>query len=111
MVDQKNREIICVAAGKGRDHDFKLFKRCQLALAEEGEWLADRGYQGIQKMHKKSRTPKKKPRGGELSQSDRQANKELASQRIVVEHVIGKLKVSGFWRKSIATAGGGLVCG
>lgn len=64
-----------------------------MEIAAEVECLADRGYQGIQKLHKKSRTPKKKPRGGELSQADRQANKELASQRIVGEQVIGKLKV------------------
>ena len=64
-----------------------------MEIAAEVEYLADRGYQGIQKLHNKSRTPKKKPRGGELSQADRQANKELASQRIVGEQVIGKLKV------------------
>lgn len=82
-----------MATGKGREHDFKLFQRSQVVIAEEVECLGDRGYQGIQKLHRNSRTPKKKPRGGELSKDERQANKELASQRIVGEHVIGKLKV------------------
>lgn len=53
-------------------------------MAPPIECLGDRGYQGLQKRHPQSRTPKKKPRGGQLS---------LASQRIVCEHVIGKLKV------------------
>ena len=64
-----------------------------MTIAEGVECLGDRGYQGMQKLHPNSRTPKKKPRGAELSKADKKANKELASQRIVGEHVIGKLKV------------------
>jgi IS5 family transposase len=79
--------------GKGREHDFKLFKRSQIALKEEIECLADRGYQGIQKQHCNSHTPTKKPRGGELSTLEKSLNRRLASRRVVGEHVIGKLKV------------------
>jgi hypothetical protein len=59
----------------------------------ETECLGDRGYQGLQKLHANSQTPKKKPPRRELGKSDRRVNRELASQRIVCEHVIGKLKV------------------
>jgi hypothetical protein len=55
--------------------------------------LGDRGYQGLQKRPAKSRTPKKKPRRGQLNRADKHGNRLLASQRIVGEHVIGKLKV------------------
>ena len=55
--------------------------------------MGDRGYQGLQKRHAKSRTPIKKPRGRELDKADSQRNRALARQRIVCEHVIGKLKV------------------
>ena len=82
-----------MATGKGREHDFKLLKRCKIEISEKIECLGDRGYQGIKKLHDNSRTPKKKPRSGELSKADRKANRELSSQRIVCEHVIGKLKV------------------
>jgi hypothetical protein len=82
-----------VAPGKGREHDFKLFKRSKLAIKDERECLADRGYQGIQKLHNQSQTPKKKPRGGELTKQEKQQNRGLASRRVVGEHVIGKLKV------------------
>jgi hypothetical protein len=57
------------------------------------ECLGDRGYQGIKGLHSKSRTPKKKPRGRELSKEEKKENRKLASERIVCEHVIGKLKV------------------
>jgi IS5 family transposase len=93
VVAQRTREIVCVAVGKGREHDFNLFKRSRIALKEEIECLADRGYQGIQKRHCNSQTPKKKPRGGKLSTLEKSRNRRLASRRVVGEHVIGKLKV------------------
>ena len=93
MVDQASRQILCAAVGKGREHDFKLFKRSNVRLAPTIECLGDRGYQGLQKRHAKSRTPIKKPRGKQLATADKLRNRALASQRIVGEHVIGKLKV------------------
>ena len=70
-----------------------MFKRSRIALKEEIECLADRGYHGIQKRHGNSQTPKKKPRGGKLSMLEKSWNRRLASRRVVGEHVIGKLKV------------------
>lgn len=93
IVDHQSRQIICVAVGKGREPDCTLFKRCKIRIVATTECLGDRGYQGIQKLHANSRTPKKKRRGQELSKEDKQRNRALSSQRIVCEHVIGKLKV------------------
>jgi len=92
MVDRTSRQILCAAVGKGREHDFKLFKRSQVHMAPASECLGDRGYQGLQKHHAKSRTPIKKSRCRQLSKADKLHNRALASQRIVCEHVIGKLK-------------------
>lgn len=36
--------------------------------------------------------PFKKPKNGELTQKQKDFNRELSSERILVEHVIGKLK-------------------
>jgi hypothetical protein len=55
--------------------------------------LADRGYQGLDKLHAKSLTPQRKPRKGELSDERKQSNRELARRRVVVEHVIRSLKI------------------
>ena len=57
------------------------------------EVLADSGYQGLGKLHAKSKTPRKKPRKSELTDEQRQGNRELASRRVVVEHVIRRLKI------------------
>lgn len=55
--------------------------------------LADSGYQGLQKLHEKGRTPRKKPRKAELTDEQKQSNRELARRRVVVEHVIRSLKI------------------
>ena len=62
-------------------------------MHESLELLADSGYQGLSKLHEKSKTPQKKPRGGELSGEQKQSNRELARRRVVVEHVIRSLKI------------------
>lgn len=92
-MDLSSRQILCAAVGKGGEHDFKLFKRGKIRIQPAIECLGDRGYQGLQKLHPNSRTPKKKARGRVLSSAERQQNRALSSQRIVCEHVIGKLKV------------------
>lgn len=48
-------------------------------MKKEVKCLADKGYQGIQKEHNSSQTPKKKPRKSELTSLDKKANRELAS--------------------------------
>jgi DDE superfamily endonuclease len=55
--------------------------------------LADSGYQGLQKLHEKSRTPREKPRKSELTDEQKQSNRDLARRRVVVEHVIRCLKI------------------
>lgn len=55
--------------------------------------LADSDYQGLSKLHEKSRTPQKKPRKAELTDEQKRGNRELARRRVVVEHVIRRLKI------------------
>jgi hypothetical protein len=93
VIDKKSKKILYVLVGKGREHDFKLFKRCSVQFHELSEVLGDRGYQGLQHFHAKSKTPKRKPPKQMLSKEARKANRELASLRITVEHVIRNLKI------------------
>lgn len=93
MIDERTKQVICTAHGRGREHDFRLFKRSRVELLPALRCLGDRGYQGLQKLHANSQTPARKPPRRELTKQQRQTNKELARRRIVVEHVIGKLKV------------------
>jgi IS5 family transposase len=93
VVNGRTRHVICTHHGRGPAHDFALYQRSNLELHESLEVLADSGYQGLSKLHAKSKTPRKKPRKSELTDEQRQNNRELASRRVVVEHVIRSLKI------------------
>ena len=70
-----------------------MFKESKLWLREDLVCLGDKGYQGIKKYHKNSLTPKKKQKKSCLTIEDKQKNRELASRRIVGEHINRKMKI------------------
>lgn len=92
IINQRNGQIVCTTYGKGKEHDFKLYKRSKVRIAKKIECLADKGYQGIQKHHCFSQIPKKKPKKGKLSYLDKKTNRELAKQRVIIENVFAHLK-------------------
>jgi hypothetical protein len=89
----RTRRIIRTAYGKVRDHDFRIYKNSKIALPLEKELLGDQGYPGIQKLHVNSQTPKKKPRGGRLSEVEKKQNRQLARRRVIVENIFRWLKI------------------
>ena len=93
MVNQTDGQIICTAFGKGRVHDFRLFKQHRVPMLPEQLCLCDKGYQGIAKLHTLSCTPTKKPCGANLDIPERQHNRLLARLRVVAEHVNRRLKI------------------
>ena len=62
----------------GIRHDFKLFKKSKTHLLEPTSCLGDKGYQGIQKIHKESKTPHKKPRKSQLSKEQKTAKSSIS---------------------------------
>ena len=89
---EKQKVVIkAVSKGaKGRVHDKKVYDRSRLRIPQGVPKSGDSGYQGSD-----LRVPKKKPRKGQLSDEERRANRDLARDRIVAEHGIGKMKI---WR-------------
>jgi len=90
---QKTNIIMCLAHSKGKTHDFKLFKNSDIKFHKLLQVIADKGYQGIAKLHNLSKTPIKKPRDGKLTKSQKRYNRELNRMRIAVEHVNRRLKI------------------
>ena len=93
LIDRETKQIICLEYGKGRIHDFKIFKNSNIKLGKTIRIIADKGYQGIVKIHHLSETPIKKPRGGKLTKEQKQYNRQLNRLRVVVEHVNRCLKI------------------
>ena len=57
------------------------------------EILGDKGYQGINKIHKNSKIPFKKPPKKELDKEPRNFNQTLGKKRIIIEHINRILKI------------------
>ena len=54
---------------------------------------ADSGYQGITALHKNSETPKKKTKGGKLTDEEKRENRRISHERILIENINAKIKV------------------
>ena len=94
IIDGKDRKIICTAHAEGNTHDFKLYE-ASIGAAVSGkiQLRGDSGYQGILRLHKNSETPKKKPRGGELTVAEKAENCRVSRRRILIENINAKIKV------------------
>ena len=92
VVDKKSEQIICTAFANGRRHDFRLFKESKVHVRPEAELVTDTGYQGIAKLHANSALPKKKSKKKPLTKEDKAFNRAISSQRVLNEHVVGRVK-------------------
>lgn len=95
LITNKEGLIIDITGHEpGRKHDYEIFKRKHLPLPPDVELNADLGFQGIEKDFPslKSKIPIKKPRGKSLEKKDKRHNRRLSKERVVVEHVIGRMK-------------------
>ena len=91
---RKKRVILLTQARGGRVHDKRQLDEADLvgnipdAVAVEG----DLGFQGLQNEFDNIHLPHKKPRGKELSEHQKQENRELSRQRVKCEHAHAGIK-------------------
>lgn len=74
----------------GSMHDKKLYDRSRVVAPADARRMGDTGYIGTSLV-----TPARKPRGGALTDGQREVNRRISRRRVVAEHGIGKMKV---WR-------------
>ena len=91
---RKKRVILLSKARGGKVHDKKQL--------DEEEWIenipdevaieGDLGFQGLQNEFVNVHLPQKKPRGKELTESQKEENREFSRQRVVCEHAHAGIK-------------------
>ncbi len=91
-MDKKRKEIICTNFSNGKRHDFRLFKESGIHIHPEIKILTDTGYQGINRLHHHSALPKKRTKNNPLTKEDKKKNRQLSSERVLNENVIGMVK-------------------
>jgi len=92
VVHQSSQQILSIAIGYGSQHDISLARENIRNLLISRYCFADLAYLGLKEIGCRLFTPFKKPKGGVLEPIQKQINHEISRRRIVVEHVIGRLK-------------------
>ena len=91
-MEKESKKIMCTSFSNCRKHDFRIFKESKVHILANISILADAGYRGMQKIHANVVLPHRKTKKNPLTKKQKEENQELASQRVVVENVIGLLK-------------------
>ena len=74
LISLESKMIYGITSGKGKTHDFKMFKDSKVHIPSDIGILGDSGYQGIKDIHANSRTPIKKPKGKKLTRRQKLYN-------------------------------------
>ena len=79
---------------KGKRHDYAIYKKNHPATPKQVVNVFDLGYLGVEKDFPKqlSSLPNRKNRNQKISEEERCYNKDQSKKRIVIEHIICRLK-------------------
>ena len=90
ITDQKGTILDVNSGHRGPKADVKIWNETKLPEElNDKPKLGDKAYLGADKP---TQIPQKKPKGGELSEAKKAANKQISQERIFVEHAIRKVK-------------------
>ena len=78
--------ILAVRCARGTTHDFKILKESDLDINEDAQIKTDQGFIGIKELYPNSEVPHKASKHHPLSRQQKQYNRQLAKERIVIEH-------------------------
>ena len=95
VMSNPEKKILFVSPTKaGRYHDKNMFDKETSFRCLPPEcclWL-DKGFQGVQHVHKNIMMPKKKPKNGKLTEAEKVENTVISSLRMPIENVFAGLK-------------------
>jgi hypothetical protein len=93
-VDKGKRVLVLSPAREGKLHDKRFHDQEDISggIPEAIPILLDLGFQGVQKQYVNIHLPHKKPKGGELSQKQKQENKQLSKERVICENAFAGVK-------------------
>jgi hypothetical protein len=77
---------------EGTWHDKRIAEVEEYELPADSTLVQDKGFQGFAVDGVIILQPKKKPRGGELTEDEKEQNRRINRIRVQIEHVIGGVK-------------------
>ena len=96
-VDENKRVLVLSSAREGKVHDKRAHDEDDIAgaIPEEIPIEVDSGFLGLQKQYDNIHLPHRKPKGGELSESQKEENRLLSSSRVICENAFAGVKRYG----------------
>ena len=85
--------ILSVRCARGTKHDFRIFKESKLKINENAQVKADKGFLGILKLFGNAQVPFKASKHKPLTKAQKQFNRQLAKERILIEHINRDCKI------------------
>lgn len=94
VVEQNKRVIVLSCSREGKVHDKGLLNEAAIVenIPDEIAIEVDLGFQGLQNEYVNIEIPHKKPKGGELTQQQKQENRELSAKRVRCENAFAGIK-------------------
>lgn len=92
--DGDGRILLFSIAYNGKDHDKGILNRENWVehIPDEVMIQGDSGFDGLQRDYVNVEVSHKKPKGGELTAEQKEENRALAKERVVVEHAFSGVK-------------------
>lgn len=78
--------ILSVRCARGTKHDFKILKESGLEKGAGAQIKTDKGFIGIKELFPNSEVPHKSSKHHPLTREQKQYNRQLARERIIIEH-------------------------
>ena len=96
-MDANKRVLVLSQAREGKVHDKRLLDEERMAdgIPDAICIAVDLGFLGLQKEYDNIEMPHKKPRGGALSEVEKQENREKSSRRVRCENAFAGVKRYG----------------
>ena len=92
IVNQQSQILFLSSTYPGSVHDKKIADEAGHYYPDQTVLVEDLGYQGYEPENISVLIPHKKPRGGELTQEQKDENTDMSRIRVPVEHVMAGLK-------------------
>lgn len=92
QITEGGRIVSASKSHTGKVHDFEIRKRGS-PMSGNSRAYGDSGYQGLEKLHRATEIPYKKPKNGHLSFEEKEYNGGLSRFRVRVENKIRELKI------------------
>lgn len=78
--------ILATRSARGTTHDFQILKKSNLEINPNAKIKTDKGFIGIKVFFPNSEVPHKASKYHPLTKEQKQYNRQLASERIMIEH-------------------------